>query len=186
MATRLQQEYKERIAPALQNDLNLKNPMQVPGIQKVVINIGMGEALTNAKAIEAASGDLTIIAGQKPVVTRAKKSVANFRLREGQPIGVKVTLRGDRMWSFLDRLINVALPRQRDFRGISADAFDGRGNYTLGLSEQLAFPEIDYDKIDRLRGMEITIVTTAKSDEEGRRLLTMLGMPFRTRGGDNR
>jgi large subunit ribosomal protein L5 len=146
----------------------------------------MGEALTNAKAIEAASGDLTIIAGQKPVVTRAKKSVANFRLREGQPIGVKVTLRGDRMWSFLDRLINVALPRQRDFRGISADAFDGRGNYTLGLSEQLAFPEIDYDKIDRLRGMEITIVTTAKSDEEGRRLLTMLGMPFRTRGGDNR
>ncbi|HEX8681362.1 MAG TPA: 50S ribosomal protein L5 [Ardenticatenaceae bacterium] len=186
MATRLQQEYKERIAPALQNDLNLKNPMQVPGIQKVVINIGMGEALTNAKAIEAASGDLTIIVGQKPVVTRAKKSVANFRLREGQPIGVKVTLRGDRMWSFLDRLINVALPRQRDFRGISADAFDGRGNYTLGLSEQLAFPEIDYDKIDRLRGMEITIVTTAKSDEEGRRLLTMLGMPFRTRGGDNR
>jgi large subunit ribosomal protein L5 len=186
MATRLQQEYKERIAPALQTDLNLKNPMQVPGIQKVVINIGMGEALTNAKAIEAASGDLTIIAGQKPVVTRAKKSVANFRLREGQPIGVKVTLRGDRMWSFLDRLINVALPRQRDFRGISADAFDGRGNYTLGLSEQLAFPEIDYDKIDRLRGMEITIVTTAKSDEEGRRLLTMLGMPFRTRGGDNR
>lgn len=186
MATRLQQEYKERIAPALQNDLNLKNPMQVPGIQKVVINIGMGEALTNAKAIEAASGDLTIIAGQKPVVTRAKKSVANFRLREGQPIGVKVTLRGDRMWSFLDRLINVALPRQRDFRGISADAFDGRGNYTLGLSEQLAFPEIDYDKIDRLRGMEITIVTTAKSDEEGRRLLTMLGMPFRSRGGDNR
>lgn len=186
MATRLQQEYKERIAPALQNDLNLKNPMQVPGIQKVVINIGMGEALTNAKAIEAASGDLSIIAGQKPVVTRAKKSVANFRLREGQPIGVKVTLRGDRMWSFLDRLINVALPRQRDFRGISADAFDGRGNYTLGLSEQLAFPEIDYDKIDRLRGMEITIVTTAKSDEEGRRLLTMLGMPFRTRGGDNR
>jgi large subunit ribosomal protein L5 len=186
MATRLQQEYKERIAPALQNDLNLKNPMQVPGIQKVVINIGMGEALTNAKAIEAASGDLSIIVGQKPVVTRAKKSVANFRLREGQPIGVKVTLRGDRMWSFLDRLINVALPRQRDFRGISADAFDGRGNYTLGLSEQLAFPEIDYDKIDRLRGMEITIVTTAKSDEEGRRLLTMLGMPFRTRGGDNR
>ncbi len=186
MATRLQQEYKERIAPALQNDLNLKNPMQVPGIQKVVINIGMGEALTNAKAIEAASGDLTIIAGQKPVVTRAKKSVANFRLREGQPIGVKVTLRGDRMWSFLDRLINVALPRQRDFRGISADAFDGRGNYTLGLSEQLAFPEIDYDKIDRLRGMEITIVTTAKSDEEGRRLLTMLGMPFRSRGDNNR
>ena len=186
MATRLQQEYKERIAPALQNDLNLKNPMQVPGIQKVVINIGMGEALTNAKAIEAASGDLSIIAGQKPVVTRAKKSVANFRLREGQPIGVKVTLRGDRMWSFLDRLINVALPRQRDFRGISADAFDGRGNYTLGLSEQLAFPEIDYDKIDRLRGMEITIVTTAKSDEEGRRLLTMLGMPFRSRGADNR
>jgi large subunit ribosomal protein L5 len=182
MATRLQQEYKERIAPALLGDLNLKNPMQVPGIQKIVINIGMGEALTNSNAIEAATRDLATITGQKPVVTRAKKSVANFRLREGVPIGVKVTLRGMKMWNFLDRLINIALPRQRDFRGISPDAFDGRGNYTLGLSEQLVFPEIDYDKIDRLRGMEITIVTSAKNDEEARRLLTMLGMPFRSRG----
>lgn len=183
MAARLQQDYRERVLPALMKELNLQNPMQVPGIQKVVINIGMGEALQNANALEAASRDLGIITGQKPVVTRARKSVANFRLREGQPIGVKVTLRGEKMWSFLDRLVNVALPRQRDFQGISADAFDGRGNYTLGLSEQLAFPEIDYDKIDRLRGMEITIVTTATSDEAARRLLTLLGMPFRARAG---
>lgn len=185
MAERLQQDYNDRIAPALLGDLNLTNPMQVPRIQKIVINIGMGEALTNSNAIEAATRDLATITGQKPVVTRAKKSVANFRLREGVPIGVKVTLRGFKMWSFLDRLINVALPRQRDFRGISPDAFDGRGNYTLGLSEQLVFPEIDYDKIDRLRGMEITIVTSAKNDEEARRLLTMMSMPFRSRD-DNR
>ncbi|MBA3532421.1 MAG: 50S ribosomal protein L5 [Ardenticatenales bacterium] len=180
---RLKQEYNERIQQTLLNDLGLKNPMQAPRMEKVVINIGMGEALTNANSIEAAARDLATITGQKPVVTRAKKSVANFRLREGVPIGVKVTLRGEKMWNFLDRLMNVALPRQRDFRGISADSFDGRGNYTLGLSEQLVFPEIDYDKIDRLRGMEITIVTTAKTDEEGRRLLTLLGMPFRSRDG---
>jgi large subunit ribosomal protein L5 len=167
----------------MMEEFAFENPMEVPRVEKVVLNIGLGEALTNANAIEAASRDLSIITGQRPVVTRAKKSVANFRLRAGQPIGVKVTLRGDKMWSFLDRLINIALPRQRDFRGISPDSFDGRGNYTLGLSEQLSFPEIDYDQIDRLRGMEITIVTSAQTDEEGRRLLTLLGMPFKQRGG---
>lgn len=180
---RMKSDFEARVAPALIEEFSYNNPMQVPKIQKIVINIGLGEALANANAIEAASGDLRKITGQKPVVTRAKKSVANFRLRQGQPIGVKVTLRGERMWSFLDRLINVALPRQRDFRGISADSFDGHGNYTLGLSEQLIFPEINYDDIDRLRGMEITIVTTADTDEEGRRLLKLLGMPFRERGG---
>ena len=180
---RLKQDYNERVVPSLMEQMGYGNRMQVPGIEKVVVNIGLGEALTNANAIEAASRDLGIITGQRPVVTRAKKSVANFRLREGQAIGVKVTLRGEKMWSFLDRLISVALPRHRDFRGISPDSFDGRGNYTLGISEQLVFPEIDYDKIDRLRGMEITIVTSAKSDEEGRRLLTLLGMPFRQRDG---
>lgn len=179
---RLKQDYRDRVVPALMGELSYRNIMQVPRLQKVVVNIGMGEALTNSNAIEAAARDLGIITGQKPVVTRAKKSVANFRLRQGQPIGVKVTLRGERMWNFMDRLMNVALPRQRDFRGISPDSFDGRGNYTLGLSEQLAFPEIDYDKIDRLRGMEITIVTSAQTDEEGRRLLTLLGMPFKQRG----
>jgi large subunit ribosomal protein L5 len=179
---RLKEDYNQRVVPALVSDLGLKNVMQVPRVQKVVLNIGMGEALTNSNSIEAATRDLATITGQKPVVTRAKKSVANFRLREGVPIGVKVTLRGEKMWNFLDRLMNVALPRQRDFRGISPDAFDGRGNYTLGLSEQLSFPEIDYDKIDRIRGMEITIVTSAKNDEEGRRLLTLLGMPFKQRG----
>ncbi len=179
---RLKQDYTERIVPALIDDLGFENQMQAPRIEKIVINIGLGEALTNANAVDAASRDLAIITGQKPIVTRAKKSVANFRLREGQPIGVKVTLRGEKMWNFLDRLVNVALPRQRDFRGISPDSFDGRGNYTLGLSEQLVFPEIDYDKIDRLRGMEITIVTSAENDEVGRRLLTLLGMPFKQRG----
>jgi len=163
----------------MMEDFKYGNIMEVPKIEKIVVNIGMGEALQNAKALEAAAADLATITGQKPVVTRAKKSIANFRLRAGMPIGVKVTLRGYRMWSFLDRLINIALPRQRDFRGVSADAFDGRGNYTLGLREQLVFPEIDYDKIDKIRGMEITIVTTAKTDEEGRRLLELFGMPFR-------
>ncbi len=153
--------------------------MQVPRVTKIVINIGMGEALTNSNAIKAAINDLRIITGQQPVVTKARISVANFRLRQGVPVGVKVTLRGEKMWNFLDRLLNVALPRQRDFRGIPADSFDGRGNYTLGLREQLAFPEINYDKIDRLRGMEITIVTTAQTDEQGRRLLTLFGMPFK-------
>jgi large subunit ribosomal protein L5 len=179
---RLKENYNERVVPAMREEFNYSNVMEVPRLEKIVINIGLGEALTNANAIEAASRDLTIITGQRPVVTRAKKSVANFRLREGQPVGVKVTLRGERMWSFFDRLVNVALPRQRDFRGISPDSFDGRGNYTLGLTEQLIFPEIDYDEIDRLRGMEVTIVTTAETDEEGRRLLTIMGMPFRERG----
>lgn len=182
MATpRLKQIYQERIVPTMMEEFQYSNIMEVPKLEKIVINIGMGEALQNAKALEAASADLATITGQKPIVTRAKKSVSNFRLRAGVPIGVKVTLRGPRMWHFLDRLINIALPRQRDFRGVSPDAFDGRGNYTLGLREQLVFPEIDYDKIDKIRGMEITIVTTAPTDEEGRRLLSLLGMPFRQR-----
>ena len=151
--------------------LNLDNVMEVPRIEKVVVNIGVGEALDNAKALDAAVGDLTEITGQKPIVTKARKSIANFKLREGRAIGVKVTLRGERMWSFLDRLMNIALPRVRDFRGVSADSFDGRGNYTLGLREQLVFPEIEYDKIDKLRGLEVTIVTTARNDDQGRQLL---------------
>ena len=177
---RLKQEYQTRIVPALKKDLALENIMQVPRVQKIVVNIGMGEALTNSNAIKAAIGDVRTITGQQPVVTRARVSVANFRLRQGMPVGVKVTLRGEKMWNFLDRLMNVALPRQRDFRGIPADSFDGRGNYTLGLREQLVFPEINYDKIDRLRGMEITIVTSAQTDHQGRRLLTLLGMPFKS------
>lgn len=176
---RLKQDYQTRVIPALQKELGLNNIMQVPNIQKIVLNIGMGEALTNSNAIKAAINDLRIITGQQPVVTKARISVANFRLRQGVPVGVKVTLRGEKMWNFFDRLLNVALPRQRDFRGIPADSFDGRGNYTLGLREQLAFPEINYDKIDRLRGMEITIVTTAQTDDQGRRLLTLFGMPFK-------
>jgi large subunit ribosomal protein L5 len=153
--------------------------MEVPHIEKVVLNIGMGEALQNAKSLDAAMNDLTIIAGQKPVFTKAKRSIAAFKLREGNTIGVTVTLRSERMWSFLDRLISIALPRQRDFRGVSADSFDGRGNYSLGLREQLIWPEINYDKIDKVRGMAVTVVTSAKTDEEGRRLLALLGMPFR-------
>jgi large subunit ribosomal protein L5 len=174
----MQQRYQKEVAPALFKTFSLKNVMQVPGIQKVVINIGMGEALDNPKALDAAVADLAQITGQKPVMTKAKKSVANFKLREGRLIGTKVTLRGDRMWAFLDRLLNVALPRVRDFRGVSANAFDGRGNYTLGLKDQLVFPEIEYDKIDKVRGMEITIVTSAKNDDQARALLEMLGMPF--------
>jgi large subunit ribosomal protein L5 len=154
----------------------------VPELEKIVINIGLGEAVSNAKSLEAAVGDLTAITGQKPVVTKARKSIANFKLREGRAIGVKVTLRGERMWSFLDRLMNIALPRVRDFRGVSPDAFDGRGNYTLGLREQLVFPEIEYDKIDKLRGLEISVVTTARNDHAGRQLLQMLGMPFTKEG----
>jgi len=176
---RTKQDYQDRVVPALVSEFGFNNVNRAPRVQKIVVNIGMGEALQNANSLEAASRDLGIITGQKPVITRAKKSVANFRLREGQAVGIKVTLRGVKMWAFLDRLMNVALPRQRDFQGISADAFDGRGNYTLGLREQLVFAEIDYDKIDRLRGMEITIVTSADNDEEGRRLLTLLGMPFK-------
>ena len=178
----LKERYTEEIVPVLMQSLNLTNVMEVPRVQKVVVNIGVGEALDNAKALDAAVEDLTQIVGQKPVITKARKSIANFKLREGRAIGVKVTLRGERMWSFLDRLMNVALPRVRDFRGVSANSFDGRGNYTLGLREQLVFPEIDYDKIDKVRGLEVSIVTTAKTDEEGRELLRMLGMPFRKEG----
>jgi len=178
----LKERYQKEIAPALQKSLNLRNPMEVPRLSKVVVNVGVGEALDNAKALEAAVNDIIQITGQKPVVTKARKSIANFKLREGRAIGVKVTLRGERMWAFLDRLMNVALPRVRDFRGVSPNAFDGRGNFTLGLREQLVFPEIDYDKIDKLRGMEVSIVTTARTDDEGRQLLQMLGMPFKKEG----
>jgi large subunit ribosomal protein L5 len=176
---RLKEFYKEEIAPALFEELGYENVMQVPKIEKVVVNIGVGDALDNPKTLDEAVRDLTTITGQRPVVTKAKKSIANFKLREGRVIGTKVTLRGDRMWAFLDRLINVALPRVRDFRGISADAFDGRGNYTLGLQEQLIFPEINYDDVENIRGMEITIVTTAENDDQARALLTKVGMPFR-------
>ena len=174
----LYEHYKNEIVPALRKSFDFKNIMQVPRIEKVVVNIGMGEALDNPKALEAAVSDLTIITGQKPVTNKARKSIANFKLREGRLIGTKVTLRGERMWSFLDRLVNTALPRVRDFRGVSANAFDGRGNYTLGLRDQLIFPEIEYDKIDKLRGMEVTIVTTAENDDQARVLLQLLGMPF--------
>ena len=177
-APRLAERYRNEVVPALEKEFGYKNIMQVPRIEKVVLNIGMGEALSNAKSLDAAAGDLTAIAGQKPVFTKAKKSIANFKLREGRLIGTKVTLRGDRMWAFLDRLMNTALPRVRDFRGVSANAFDGRGNYTLGLRDQLIFPEIEYDKIDKLRGMEVTIVTTAKNDDQARVMLQLLGMPF--------
>ncbi len=176
---RMKESYQKEVVPALQKAFEYGNVMEVPRIQKVVVNIGLGEAKDNSKALEAAVGDLTIISGQKPIQTKASKSIANFKLRENQIIGAKVTLRGDRMWSFLDRLINLALPRVRDFRGVSPDSFDGRGNYTLGLRDQLIFPEIEYDKIDKLRGMEITVVTTAKNDEHARALLKLLGMPFR-------
>lgn len=178
----MKERYETEIAPALMKSLDLKNVMELPRIQKVVVNIGVGEALDNAKALDAAVEDLTKITGQKPVITKARKSIANFKLREGRAIGVKVTLRGERMWAFLDRLMNIALPRVRDFRGISPNSFDGRGNYTLGLREQLVFPEIEYDKIDKLRGLEISIVTTARNDDESRQLLQMLGMPFRKEG----
>jgi large subunit ribosomal protein L5 len=182
MAHILKDRYQKEIVPALMKSLHINNAMRVPRVQKVIVNVGVGEALDNAKALDAAVGDVAQITGQKPIVTRARKSIANFKLREGRQIGVKVTLRGERMWAFLDRLMNVALPRVRDFRGISPNAFDGRGNYTLGLREQLVFPEIDYDKIDKLRGMEVSIVTSARNDEEGRQLLQMLGMPFKKEG----
>ena len=175
---RMQETYNKEVVPALRKAFDFKNIMQVPRIEKVVINIGMGEALDNPKSLEAAVSDLTNITGQKPVTNKARKSIANFKLREGRLIGTKVTLRGDRMWAFLDRLLNTALPRVRDFRGVSANAFDGRGNYTLGLQDQLIFPEIEYDKIDKLRGMEVTIVTTAKNDDQARIMLKLLGMPF--------
>lgn len=175
---RLKDRYQEEIVPALVKELGYQNVMQVPKLQKIVVNVGLGEAVQNGRAIDAAVGDLTAITGQQPVVTRAKRSIAAYKLRAGMPIGAMVTLRGPRMYEFYDRLVNVTLPRIRDFRGVSPNSFDGRGNYTLGLSEQLAFPEIDYDRIDKTRGLELSIVSTARTDEEGRRLLEMLGMPF--------
>jgi len=176
---RMKSRYREEVLPAMMKEFGYDNTMQVPRLVKVAVNIGLGEALQNSKAIEAATEDLRIITGQKPVVTKARKSIAIFKLREGQSIGAKVTLRNNRMWDFIDRLINIVLPRQRDFQGISPDAFDGRGNYTIGLREQLVFPEINYDKIDKIRGMEVTIVTTAQTDEEARRLLALMNMPFK-------
>ena len=175
---RLRDVYRKEIVPALTKQFEYQNPMQVPRLSKIVVNIGLGEALTNAKALDAALGDMSAITGQKPIVTKAKRSIAQFRLRTGNTIGAKVTLRGERMWDFLDRLTTLALPRIRDFRGVPSKSFDGRGNYSLGLREQLAFPEIEYDKVDRLRGLEISIVTTAKTDEESKKLLELLGMPF--------
>ena len=174
--------YLDEVAPELMKEFGLRNVMQAPRVSKVVLNIGLGDALDNAKVLDAAIADLSKVAGQQPVITRARKSVANFKLREGQAVGTKVTLRGGRMWEFLDRLMHITLPRVRDFRGLPPTGFDGRGNFTLGLRDQLAFPEIDYDSIDRLRGMEITLVTTALDDEYGLRLLTLLGMPFRQKG----
>lgn len=178
MSGTMKQRYVAEAIPALKTEFGYQNAMQVPRLEKIVVNIGLGEALTNSKAVDAAVGDLALITGQRAIVTKAKKSIATFKVREGNPVGAKVTLRGERMWDFFERLTRVALPRIRDFRGVSGKAFDGRGNYTLGLREQLSFPEIDFDKIDRLRGLEVTIVTTAKSDEESKRLLALLGMPF--------
>ena len=179
MAARLKERYQKEIAPALAKEFNITNPMATPRLEKIVINMGMGEAISNAKIIDTAADELTAIAGQKPVTTRAKKSIASFKLREGMSIGSMVTLRGDRMYEFLDRFVSVALPRVRDFRGVSPKAFDGRGNYTLGIRDQLIFPEIDFNKVDKTRGMNISIVTTAKNDEQARALLKALGMPFR-------
>jgi len=176
---RFREYYENEVVPAMIKKFNYANKMAVPKLEKIVVNMGLGEAKENAKAIESASGDMAIVTGQKPVTTKAKKSIANFKLREGMPIGCKTTLRAEKMYSFADRLINVALPRVRDFHGISGEAFDGRGNYTLGIKEQLIFPEIQYDKIDKIRGMDIIFVTTAKTDEEAKELLTLFGMPFR-------
>jgi large subunit ribosomal protein L5 len=178
MPAQMREKYQQDIVPTLMKDFGFENPMQVPRVEKVVLNIGLGEALQNAKALDAAIDDLTAIAGQKPVTTRARKSIANFKLRQGQPIGAMVTLRGERMYEFLDRLINIALPRIRDFRGLSRRSFDGRGNYSIGLREQIMFPEIDYDKVDKLRGLEVAIVTSARNDDEGYALLKQMGMPF--------
>ena len=176
---RLRKKYKAEIVPQLMKDFSFKNVMQVPKLERIVINMGLGEAVQNAKLIESASEELKAITGRKPIVTRAKKSIATFKLREGMPIGVMVTLRGEQMYDFLDRLVSIALPRTRDFKGISPKSFDGRGNYTLGIREQIVFPEINYDKIDRIKGMNVTLVTTAETDEQGRALLKSLGMPFR-------
>jgi large subunit ribosomal protein L5 len=179
MAARLKQRYQKEIGPAIAREFGIKNPMAIPRLEKIVINMGMGEAIANAKILDTAADELKSITGQKPVVTKAKKSIASFKLRQGMPIGVMVTLRGDRMYEFLDRLVSVGLPRVRDFRGVSPKAFDGRGNYTIGVREQLIFPEIDFNKVDKLRGMNISIVTTASNDELARALLKALGMPFR-------
>lgn len=181
--SRLKQLYKDQVVDALVKQFNYTSVMQAPKIEKIVVNMGVGDAIANPKALEDAVAELTQIAGQKPVITKAKKSIANFKLREGMAIGCKVTLRGDNMYAFLDKLVNVSLPRVRDFRGVSSDAFDGRGNYTLGIKEQLIFPEINYDKVNRVRGMDVVIVTTAKTDEEGRALLSQLGMPFTKKAG---
>ena len=178
MAARMRERYLQEVVPALVQEFSYQNVMQVPRLVKVVVNVGLGEATQNARAIDAAAQDIAAITGQKAVVTRAKRSISNFKLRQGMPIGLAVTLRGERMYEFLDRLINIALPRIRDFQGAPRHAFDGRGNYSLGLREQLIFPEIDYDKVDKIRGLQVTVVTTARSDDEGRRLLALLGMPF--------
>jgi len=182
MVPRLKERYKAEIVPALVKEFDYANVMIAPGVEKVVVNIGMGEAVSNAKTLDAAAGDVATITGQHPVITKARMSISNFKLREGVPIGVMVTLRGSRMWEFLDRTLNAALPRIRDFQGVSPNSFDGRGNYSLGLREQVMFPEIEYDKIDQIRGLQITICTSARTDEEGKRLLEMLGMPFAKTG----
>jgi large subunit ribosomal protein L5 len=179
---RLHQRYLRDVVPALTRDFNYQNPMQVPRVSKVTVNVGVGEAIANAKALDATVRDVSIITGQKPVIKKARKSIAQFKLREGQNVGVMVTLRGARMWEFLDRLMNAALPRTRDFRGVPSRSFDGRGNFTLGLREQLIFPEINYDQVDKARGLEVSIVTTARSDQEARRMLELLGMPFQREG----
>jgi large subunit ribosomal protein L5 len=178
MAHYLKEQYQKEAIPALMKEFNFSNVMQVPKLEKIVFNVGVGEALDNAKALDATIEDVSVITGQRPIITKARKSIASFKLREGRSIGVKVTLRGEKMWSFLDRLMNVALPRTRDFRGVSPNSFDGRGNFTLGVREQLIFPEVDYDKIDKIRGFEVTVVTTAPDDQQGRRLLQLIGMPF--------
>ena len=181
MAPRLKERYREEVIPALMKEFGYRNMMEAPRPIKTTVNIGLGEAITDAKALDSAASDVAVITGQKPVITRAKKSIANFKLREGMPIGVMTTVRGDRMWEFLDRMVNAAFPRIRDFQGVSPNSFDGRGNFSTGIREQLIFPEIDYDKVDRIRGLQVSIVTTAKTDEEGKRLLELLGMPFTRR-----
>jgi len=181
MAPRLKERYREEIVPALMKEFGYRNVMEAPRPEKMTVNVGLGEAVADAKALDSASNDVAVITGQRPVITRAKKSISNFKLREGMPIGVMVTVRGGRMWEFLDRLVNAALPRVRDFQGVSANSFDGRGNFSIGIREQLIFPEIEYDKIDRIRGLQVNIITTAKTDEEGKRLLELLGVPFARR-----
>ena len=178
---RLRARYRQEVVPELTREFGYTNAMSVPTLSRIVVNVGLGEALTNARAVETATSDLMTITGQRPIVTRAKRAISNFRLRAGNPVGLKVTLRGNRMWEFFDRLVNAGLPRTRDFRGVPIEAFDGRGNYSLGISEQVIFPEIDFAAIDRVRGMQVNIVTTARTDEEGRRLLSLLGMPFARR-----